>query len=70
VSLSGPDTLDLAGVLTPGPKLTALTGNSPQFRDGFPVASLRSVVQWFVTDLDTATQWEARKALVRPASLA
>ncbi|MBV9747196.1 MAG: DEAD/DEAH box helicase, partial [Acetobacteraceae bacterium] len=36
VSLSGADPLNLAGILTPGPKLAALTGNRVLFRDGIP----------------------------------
>ena len=42
VSLSGADPLNLAGVLTPGPKLAALTGNRLLFRNGLPVALLAS----------------------------
>ena len=38
VSLSGADPLNLAGILTPGAKLAALTGNRLLFRDGVPVA--------------------------------
>ena len=68
VSLSGADPLNLAGVLTPGPKLAALTGNRLLFLDGVPVASLRGNDVQFFTDLDTATQWQARKTLLRSAS--
>ena len=38
ISLSGADPLNLAGILTPGPKLAALTGNRLLFRDGLPIA--------------------------------
>ena len=38
VSLSGADPLNLVGILTPGPKLPALTGNRVLYRDGLPVA--------------------------------
>jgi ATP-dependent Lhr-like helicase len=72
ISLSGADPLNLAGILTPGPKLAALTGNRLLYRDGLPVAFLAGGEVQFLETLDTPTQWEARKALVRgavPASL-
>jgi len=68
VSLSGADPLNLAGVLTPGPNLAALTGSRLLFRNRLPVALLRGDDVRFLTDLDTATQWEARKNLPRSAS--
>jgi ATP-dependent helicase Lhr and Lhr-like helicase len=73
VSLSGADPLNLAGILTPGPRLAALTGNRLLFRDGLPVASLAGGDVQFLTTLDAASQWEARKSLLRsatPAALA
>jgi ATP-dependent Lhr-like helicase len=72
ISLSGADPLNLAGILTPGPKLAALTGNRMLYRDGIPVALLAGGEVQLLETLDTATQWEARKALLRgavPASL-
>jgi ATP-dependent Lhr-like helicase len=72
VSLSGADPLNLAGILTPGPKLAALTGNRLLYRDGLPVALFAGGEVRFLETLDAATQWEARKALLRgavPASL-
>jgi len=72
ISLSGADPLNLAGILTPGPKLAALTGNRLLYRGGLPVALLAGGEVQFLADFDTATQWEARKALLRgavPASL-
>src|SRR4029077_4976346 len=72
LSLSGADPLSLAGILTPGPKLAALTGNRLLYRDGLPIALLDGGEVQFLETLDTATQWEARRALVRgavPASL-
>jgi ATP-dependent helicase Lhr and Lhr-like helicase len=72
ISLSGADPLNLAGILTPGPKLAALTGNRLLYRDGLPVALLAGGEVQFLTSLDPAIQWEARKTLLRgavPASL-
>jgi ATP-dependent helicase Lhr and Lhr-like helicase len=72
ISLSGADPLNLVGILTPGPKLAALTGNRLLYRGGLPVALLAGGEVQFLTDLDGAAHWEARKALLRgavPASL-
>jgi len=67
VSLSGADPLNLVGILTPGPKLAALTGNRLLYRDGVPVALFAGGEAQFLETLDPATQWEARKALLRGA---
>jgi ATP-dependent Lhr-like helicase len=67
VSLSGADPLNLVGILTPGPKLAALTGNRVLYRDGLPVALFAGGEVQFLDELDPATQWQARKALLRGA---
>ncbi len=67
VSLSGADPLNLVGILTPGPKLAALTGNRLLYRDGLPVALFAGGEVQFLETLDPATQWGARKALLRGA---
>jgi ATP-dependent Lhr-like helicase len=67
VSLSGADPLNLVGILTPGPKLAALTGNRVLYRDGLPVALFAGGEAQFLETFDPATQWEARKALLRGA---
>jgi ATP-dependent helicase Lhr and Lhr-like helicase len=67
VSLSGADPLNLAGILTPGPKLAALTGNRLLYRDGLPIALFTGGEVQFLETLDTTTQWESRKALLRGA---
>jgi ATP-dependent helicase Lhr and Lhr-like helicase len=72
ISLSGADPLNLVGILTPGPRLAALTGNRLLYRDGLPVALLAGGEVQFLETLDAAHQWQARKALLRgvvPASL-
>ena len=68
VSLSGADPLNLAGILTPGAKLAALTGNRLLFRDGLPVAWLAGGEVEFLATLDAAAQWQARKTLLRSAA--
>ncbi len=73
ISLSGADPLNLSGILTPGPRLAALTSNRLVYRDGVPVAALAGGKVEFLTALDAAAQWEARKSLLRspaPALLA
>jgi ATP-dependent helicase Lhr and Lhr-like helicase len=72
LSVSGADPLNLVGILTPGPKLAGLTGNRVLYRDGLPLAlSVGGAVQ-FLTKLDAAAEWQARKLLLRslvPAAL-
>jgi ATP-dependent Lhr-like helicase len=65
VSLSGADPLNLAGILTPGARLAALTGNRLLYRDGLPIAMLAAGEVRFLETLDPAREWEARKALLR-----
>jgi len=72
ISLSGADPLNLVGILTPGPRLAALTGNRLLYRDGLPVALLAGGEVQFLETLDAPHQWQARKALLRgvvPGSL-
>jgi ATP-dependent Lhr-like helicase len=67
LSLSGADPLNLVGILTPGPKLPALTGNRLLYRDGLPIALLAAGEVQFLETLDAASEWEAHKALLRCA---
>jgi ATP-dependent Lhr-like helicase len=68
VSLSGADPLNLVGILTPGAKLAAITANRLLYCDGLPVASLAGGDVQFLSTLDPAAQWQARKMLLRSAS--
>src|SRR5204863_1529274 len=67
ISLSGADPLNLVGILTPGPRLPALTGNRLLYRDGLPIALLAAGDVQFLETLDAASEWEAHKALLRCA---
>jgi ATP-dependent Lhr-like helicase len=59
VSISGADPLNLVGIVVPGPKVAALTGNRVLFRDGAPVAALiGGEIQW----LETLEPGDARVA--------
>jgi ATP-dependent Lhr-like helicase len=65
ISLSGADPLNLVGILTPGPRLAALTGNRLLYRDGVPVALLAAGEVELLETLEAADEWQARKALLR-----
>ncbi|HEY4264767.1 MAG TPA: DEAD/DEAH box helicase [Micropepsaceae bacterium] len=68
VSVSGADPLNLAGILTPGPKLSALTGNRLLYRDGLPIALLTGGEVQFLETLEASDEWQAKKVLLRGAS--
>jgi ATP-dependent Lhr-like helicase len=73
LSLSGADPLNLVGILTPGARLPALTGNRLLYRDGLPVAVLAGGEVKFMQELDAKEAWEAHNVLLRrhvPALLA
>ncbi len=65
VGLSGADPLNVVGILTPGPRLPALTGNRVLYRDGVPIALLVAGEVRFLEALDGEAQWSARAALLR-----
>jgi ATP-dependent Lhr-like helicase len=67
ISVSGADPLNLVGILTPGPRLPALTGNRVLYRDGRPAALLASGEVTFLEALEPAMEWQARMALQRSA---
>ena len=67
VSISGADPLNLVGILTPGQRLAALTGNRLLYRDGLPVAVLAGGQVQFLQELAPAEEWEAHKALLLAA---
>jgi ATP-dependent Lhr-like helicase len=65
ISVSGADPLNLVGIITPGARLPALTGNRVLYRDGLPVATLAGGEVQFLETLDPATEWDAHNALLR-----
>jgi ATP-dependent Lhr-like helicase len=67
VSISGADPLNLVGILTPGPRLPALTGNRLLYRDGLPAAMLAAGEMVCLGALEGASEWEVRAALLRSA---
>jgi ATP-dependent Lhr-like helicase len=65
VALSAADPLNLAGIVTPGPRVAALAGNRLLLRDGVAVASYTGgEVQWLEA-LPLPEQWQARNVLLR-----
>jgi ATP-dependent Lhr-like helicase len=73
VSISAADPLNLVGVVTPGARLPALTGNRVLYRDGLPVALFAAGEVRFLEKLEAKQEWEARGAILRrhvPAVLA
>ena len=67
VSLSGADPLNLVGILTPGPKLAALTGNRLLYRDGVPVASFAGGEMQFFEDARSRRRVAGAQGAVRRA---
>jgi ATP-dependent Lhr-like helicase len=65
VSLSAADPLNLVGIVTPGGKVPALTGNRVLYRDGLPIAIYTGGEVKFLEHLEPKEQWEAQNALLR-----
>jgi ATP-dependent Lhr-like helicase len=65
ISVSGADPLNLVGILTPGPRLPALTGNRVLYRDGVPLAVLAGGEVRFLDEITPDQEWPARNALLR-----
>ncbi len=65
VSISAADPLNLAGIVTPGERVPALTANRVLYDGGVPIAALIGGEAQFLTDLDVGARWEAKNQLVR-----
>ena len=70
VSISAADPLNLVGILTPGPRLPALTGNRLLFADGLPVAVLVAGEVRFLDMAASRDDWQLRLALLGRAPAA
>jgi len=64
VALSGADPLNLAGILTPGARLAALTGNRLLYRAGIPLATLAAGDERWLDTLADDQRWQAHNLLV------
>jgi ATP-dependent Lhr-like helicase len=65
ISLSAADPLNLIGMITPGARLPALTGNRVLYRDGLPLALYVGGEVKFLEPLEGQEQWQAQNALLR-----
>ncbi len=65
VSISAADPLNLVGIVTPGTKVPAFTGNRVLYRDGIPVAIHIGGKTEFLVDVPEKEAWNARNALIR-----
>jgi ATP-dependent Lhr-like helicase len=65
ISLSAADPLNLVGLITPGARLPAITGNRVLYRDGSPIALFAGGEVKFLVELEPKEQWEAQNALLR-----
>jgi len=55
IAISGADPLNLAGILTPGPRITCVTANRLLLRDGVPIAALEAGNIVMLEDQSVAT---------------
>jgi len=65
VSLSAADPLNLVGIVTPGERVPALSGNRVLFEQGVPVAVQSGGEVRYLRDVPAEAQWEIRNLLVR-----
>jgi len=68
ISISAADPLNLAGIISPGARVTAHTSNRVLYRDGAPIASLESNETKFLVELSRTMEWKAKAALLRKAT--
>jgi ATP-dependent helicase Lhr and Lhr-like helicase len=64
VGISGVDPLNLVGILTPGTKVPALTGNRILYRAGVPVAALVANEVLWLQECEPRLQAEVKAALI------
>jgi len=70
VSLSAADPLNIVGIVTPGERLAALSGNRLVLRDGVPIATQSAGETRFIVTLTVPEQWTVRNALLRRSAVA
>ena len=68
ISVSAADPLNLAGIITPGARVTAHSANRVLYRDGAPVAALESGETRFLVEMSRAMEWKAKSALLRKST--
>jgi ATP-dependent Lhr-like helicase len=65
VSISAADPLNLVGIVTPGERVPALSGNRVLFEQGVPVAVQAGGEVRFLKETPDRSQWEIRNLLIR-----
>jgi len=65
VSISAADPLNLIGLIVPGEKVPALSGNRVLFRNGVPVAVQAGEEIRFLQAVESKSEWEVRNLLIR-----
>jgi ATP-dependent Lhr-like helicase len=68
ISISAADPLNLAGIITPGGRITAYTSNRILYRNGEPVAVLEGGETRFLVELSRTMEWKAKAALMRKST--
>ena len=68
ISISAADPLNVAGIITPGNRVTAHTSNRILYQDGVPVAALEGGDTRFLVELSRTMEWKAKSALMRKAT--
>ncbi len=64
VTVSACDPLNLAGILTPGPRVTSIPGNKVVLRNGTPIAALEAGEIRIIGDVDESTRAAVRSRLL------
>jgi ATP-dependent Lhr-like helicase len=67
--LSAADPLNLVGIVTPGERLPALSGNRLVLRDGVPIATQSAGETRFSVSLSVPEEWTVRNALLRRSAV-
>jgi ATP-dependent Lhr-like helicase len=65
VSISAADPLNLIGIVVPGEKVPAFSGNRVLFRNGVPVAVQAGDDIRFLQAVESKSEWEIRNLLIR-----
>ncbi len=65
VAISASDPLNLVGVILPGERVPALSGNRVLLRNGVPVAVQTGRDVQYLQKLDAKSEWELRNLLIR-----
>jgi ATP-dependent helicase Lhr and Lhr-like helicase len=65
ISLSASDPLNMHGLITPGKKLSAYSGNRILYKDGVPIAILESDEVKFLVEIPDEEKWQLQNILIR-----